>query len=79
MARKLCARLIGVWKKFGMFIGDSIARVALLLVFWMTVMPVSLMWRVLRKDPMHRKWLKKNDSYFVDSAVPDPEHWKRMF
>lgn len=79
MVREFCSRLIGAWKKFGMFMGDTIARVALLLVFWLTVVPINLMWRMLSKDPMNRKWLKDEKSYFVDSEIPDPEHWKRMF
>ena len=79
MVREFCSRLIRGWKKFGMFMGDTIARVALLLVFWLTVVPISMMWRILSKDPMNRKWLKDEKSYFVDSELPDPEHWQRMF
>lgn len=79
MVRELCSRLIGAWKKFGMVMGDTVARVALLLVFWITVVPIGLMWRVLGKDPMRRQWLNEKSSYFEDSATPDPEHWQRMF
>lgn len=79
MVREFCSRLMGAWKTFGMFMGDTIARVALLLVFWVTVVPIGIMWRFLKKDSMKRRWIRDKRSYFEESALPDPNHWQRMF
>ena len=79
MVREFCSRLIQAWMKLGHFIGDLIARIALLLVFWLAVVPIHFMWTVLGKDPMNRKWNKNLNSYFDEPEPIDPNHWRRMF
>lgn len=79
MVRQLCSRLISIWKKLGMLIGDTIARVALLFVFWGAVAPMSFVWKLIKKDPMTRLWNFKQNSYFKDSEVIGQDHWERLF
>lgn len=79
MVREFCTRLIKIWVKLGHFIGDLVARFALLIVFWFTVVPTRMLWLVLKKDPMQRKWSEEKKSYFQEPEPTDPDHWRRMF
>ena len=67
------------WKKIGAIIGDTVARVALVFVFYLTVVPIHGMWVILKKDPMRRRWFKTLSSYFEDVETPSENHWERMF
>ena len=79
MVQEFCSRLIRGWMKIGHLIGDFIARVALLAIFGLTVVPIGIIWKFIKNDPMKRAWDEESASYFEDSDPIDPKHWRRMF
>ena len=68
------------WMKFGHAIGWFNTRVILALVFYVVVMPMGLLMRlVFRKDPMHRHYEPERDSYRVIGHKSDAKHMERPF
>jgi len=55
-----------VWFGFSIVLGYFVSRIILTVVFWLVITPMALIMRVLRKDPMDRK--------FDPSA---PSYWRR--
>lgn len=68
-----------LWMQFGRVMGVITSRVVLGIVFYLLVLPFSLVLRARGKDPLHRKWDHSAKSYRVNSENPDPSHMERPF
>jgi len=68
-----------IWWRFSRVLGHVNARVLLTLMFALVFVPLSLLWRVIGKDPLARK----RDRWPGWSAYPDKyrdkHHYTRMF
>ena len=67
------------WWKFSLAFGRVMARFWLTLLFAVVLTPVSLVWRLIGRDPLARR----RDKWPGWSAYParyrDPKHYSRMF
>jgi hypothetical protein len=70
-----------LWRRFAIALGYVNARIILTVVFALLLIPLGLVWRMLGRDPLHRRrpaagasgWFAYSDRY------RDPQHYKRMF
>ena len=68
-----------LWMQFGRVMGMITSRVVLSIVFYLLVLPFSLVLRARGKDPLRRRWDHSAKSYRVNSENPDPSHMERPF
>lgn len=60
------APLAVIWYYFSLFLGKITNRIVLAFIFFVIVLPVSLIRRCVGFDPiMHKKWKKGSDSVFL--------------
>jgi hypothetical protein len=71
--------LNSLWLKIGHVLGWINTRIILGLVFFVIFVPVSLLMKLLRKDPMARKHDAAIPSYRVQSRQPPREQLERPF
>jgi hypothetical protein len=68
-----------LWWRFSRALGHFNARVLLTLMFAIVFVPISILWRLIGKDPLQRR----RDRWPGWSAYPakyrDPHHYRRMF
>src|SRR5437764_14205289 len=68
-----------IWWRFSRALGHFNARVLLTLMFALVLVPLSLLWRLIGKDPLTRR----RDRFPGWSAYParyrDKHHYTRMF
>jgi len=76
---QVLAPLYKVWMKIGAVLGWINSRIILGLVFFVLFMPVSMLFRLLGKDPMARKLEQTATSYRVESKQPKPENLEKPF
>lgn len=55
-----------LWAKFGLVMHKITNPLLMGLIFFLTVLPTGLILRLLRKDPMRRKFLPNEDSYWIN-------------
>lgn len=67
------------WMATGNVLGWINTRIILGLVFYIVIMPIGLVMRLLGKDPMNRKLSYKETSYRVQSKKPDRQQIERPF
>lgn len=68
-----------VWMKIGHVLGWINTRIILGVVFFLIFLPVSLIFRVIGKDPMARKLDDETTSYRVESHQPQTDHLEKPF
>lgn len=61
-----------VWMWFAGILGFIMTNVLLTLVFFLGVTPTGLLMRLSGRDPMHRKFDKNADSYWIDVSDHGP-------
>jgi len=59
-----------LWFKLGVLLGSIIAPIFMLLVYFITVMPIGIIMRLLGKDLLHPKLDKNSKSYWIDRQGP---------
>ena len=59
-----------LWFKFGMLLGSIVAPILMLLVYFITVLPVGLIMRLLGKDILKQKLDKSAKSYWIERREP---------
>ena len=59
-----------LWFKFGMLLGSIVAPIVMLLVYFITVLPVGLIMRLLGKDLLKQKLDKNAKSYWIERSEP---------
>ena len=67
------------WMKFALVLSRVTTPLVLGVVFVVVFVPVSLIFRMLGKDPMRRKETKLADSYKIQSEKPIEGNLKRPF
>jgi hypothetical protein len=67
------------WMKLAHILGWINTRILLSLVFFCILLPVSLILRLLGKDPLRRKLDRTEQSYRVESIIPPKNHMERPF
>jgi hypothetical protein len=68
-----------VWMRFGMVLGWINTRIILGLVFYIIFTPISLLFMIFRKDPMHRRKEPNAASYRVTTKNNSREHMERPY
>ena len=63
---KLLTPLNNIWIKFGEILGMIIAPIVMALVYFIILTPVSLIVRIFGKDLLGLKFLKKQDTYWIE-------------
>lgn len=75
----ILARPSALWWRFSRALGAVNARVLLTLLFCLVFVPLSVVWRVIGRDPLGRR----RDRWAGWSAHPsryrDPKHYLRMY
>ena len=54
-----------IWFKFGIFLGNLISPIVMLIIFFFVITPTSLILKVFRKDVLNLKKNKK-ESYWIE-------------
>jgi len=69
------------WFHFGLLINKIMNPVIMGVLFGVAIIPIALIFKILGKDPLHRKFDKSANSYWVKRAPPgpDPETMKHQF
>lgn len=67
------------WLALGEGVGWINSRVILAIVFYLLVLPIGLVMRLLGKDPMHRGFDTKANSYRSESTERAVNHFERPF
>jgi Saxitoxin biosynthesis operon protein SxtJ len=75
------APLNALWLKFGLLLYKVANPIILGLLFYVTVTPISLLMRVLGKDPLRLRRDPNAASYWIERAPPGPapESMKNQF
>ncbi|MBD3267993.1 sxtJ [bacterium] len=74
--------IFGVWMKFAFALGWFNSRVILSLTFFLLFTPISLVQKIIGRDPMDRKFPDPTKStYWHDRSreQTDPKHFQRQF
>jgi xanthine/uracil permease len=67
------------WWKFSRILGYVNARIILTLMFSLLLVPVSLLWRLIGKDPLARRREKFEGWTPYPARYRDRTHFERMF
>tara|TARA_B110000438_G_C15588416_1_gene552741 strand:- start:21 stop:416 length:396 start_codon:yes stop_codon:yes gene_type:complete len=54
-----------VWFKFGLLLGLVIGPIVMGIIFFAVVTPTGLIMRLIGKDLLNKKFLKKNETYWI--------------
>lgn len=71
--------LYWLWMKLALILGWINTRIILSIVFYVVILPFGLVMRLFGKDPMHRTFSDKMQSYRVKSNQPNTDHLDRPF
>jgi len=58
------------WMRLGEFIGWINARIIMTICFYLIILPFGLTMRILRTDPMAKRFAKNEETYRVKSKQP---------
>lgn len=61
-----------LWTKFGLLLHRIVNPVVMGLIFFLTVTPTALLFRVLGKDPLRLKFDPAAESYWIERDPPGP-------
>ncbi|MGI6457697.1 MAG: SxtJ family membrane protein [bacterium] len=69
------------WMKFAFVLGWINQRVILSLVYYLVFTPISLIQRMIGRDPLERKPDSNQKTYWVDRSQEEynPKHFERQF
>ena len=59
-----------LWFKFGILLGSIIAPIVMALIYFLTVLPIGLIMRLLGKDLLRQKIDKNAKSYWIGRREP---------
>ena len=65
--------LNALWTKFGLLLHAIVSPVILALIFFLSVLPIGLLMRVLGKDPLRLRRDPDARSYWIERTPPGPE------
>ena len=75
------APLNRLWARFGTLLHKIVNPIILGLMFVLAITPVALIFRVLRKDPLNRRYDRDAESYWIEreDVGPPPETMRDQF
>jgi len=81
IAPRLLRPLNLIWFKFGLLLHKVVNPIVMGLVFFTTVVPIALIFRLIGKDPLHRRFDKNAETYWIkrDPAGPAPDSMRNQF
>jgi len=68
-----------LWMRFAGVLGSVNNRVLLCILYFGMLLPVGLVLRGFRRDPLRRRFEPYADSYRIDKSVRDRDHLERPF
>ena len=68
-----------LWMRFGFVMNAIMTRIVLGIVFYAVLLPYGLVFRLIRKDSMHRRWDHQLSSYRVESRKTSARHMEKPF
>ena len=68
-----------IWMAIGFVLGWINTRIILGIVFYLLFTPVSLLMKLLRKDPLHRKLTAKIESYRKIRSAPPKTQMEKPY
>ncbi|MBN2326505.1 MAG: sxtJ [Candidatus Omnitrophica bacterium] len=70
-----------VWTAIAKRLSWVISRIVLLLIFFVLFTFVSLIQKIIRRDPLERKFPGDESSYWIDRSKEEynPNHFERLF
>ena len=71
--------LYRIWMRFGLLLGRITTPIILGAVFYVVMLPMALVMKILRHDPMSRAFDEKADTYRVSSRQPPSKNMERPF
>ena len=67
------------WWRFSRVMGHVNARILLTVLFFIALLPISLLWRLIGKDPLARRRDKWPGWSVYPARYRDRKHYERMF
>ena len=67
------------WMKLGLLLGKIVSPIVLGVIFFVTIVPPAIIMKIIRRDPLHRDFDSRVDTYRVPSRKAPPENLKRPF
>lgn len=71
--------LYRVWMAFGLVMGWINTRLILGLLFFVVMLPIGLIMKVLAKDPMRRRIDPEATSYRIIRTAPERDHMEKPY
>ncbi len=78
-APKTLGPIYRLWMQAGLLLSRVTTPVVLAMVFYLVIVPVAVVMRAARHDPMARRFEKRVDTYRVWSRKPAKENMERPF
>ncbi len=67
------------WMRVSHVIGRVMTPLVLGLTWAVTILPMGLVMKIIRRDPMHRHFEPGRESYFSAPESRQPDHFRRPF
>lgn len=68
-----------VWWKFALALGYVNARVILTIAFTIVLLPISIVWRLIGRDPLHRRRVQWPGWTPYPSRYRNAQHFEKMY
>ncbi len=68
-----------IWMRFGLVLNAIMSRLILGIVYYLAVVPTGILFRILKKDPMCRKYDKDLETYRIQSSPAKPDQMRKPF
>ena len=75
---KFLSKFYEIWIKFGEFMGHITSTIILAILFFGVFTPISLFFKIIRRDPLNRKIDKKAKTYWIKREL-QPQSMKYQF
>lgn len=73
---RLLKPVLAVWIKFALAINWVVTHFLLTILFFMVIVPMGITLRLIAEDPLKRKWLPTNETYW-EPPEEQPEEFER--
>lgn len=67
------------WMRFGLLLSKITTPIILGVVFFGVLLPMALVMKIMKRDPLARSLIDDAASYRVESKVPDKQHLEKPF
>ena len=68
-----------LWMKLGHLLGFINTRIILGIIFFLVITPIGLLMRLMKKDPMNKRWDSTIPSYRKSITPPPIQHMEKPF